>query len=87
MAKIMAVLEGNIVVNIAWCSDEELETDTLKNSNNRNVGIGDTYENGTFYRDGIEVLTQEEEIWKSYIELQDQYDSLTDSYVEGVNSV
>lgn len=64
MAKTMAVLEENTVVNMIWCSDEELETDTLKNPEGRPVGIGDTYENGKFYRDGAEILTPLEEAEK-----------------------
>ena len=61
MAKNMARIENGIVVNVEWCSDVICETDTLKNVEDRPVGIGDTYENGKFYRNGVEVLTPLEE--------------------------
>lgn len=68
MAKSMARIEDNIVVNIEWCSDEMSETDTLKNMEDRPVSIGDTYENGKFYREGAEILTLLEEALKKNAE-------------------
>lgn len=64
MAKAMAVLEENTVVNMIWCSDGDPETDTLKNPEGRPVGIGDTYEDGKWFRDGAEILTPLEEAVK-----------------------
>lgn len=61
MAKTMAALENGGVVNMIWCRDSQPETDTLKNVNDRPVGIGDTYADGKFYRDGVEILTPLEE--------------------------
>ncbi len=57
MAKTMAYITDGTVKNLIWCSDAEPETDTLKNVEDRPVGIGDTYENGKFFRDGVELLT------------------------------
>lgn len=64
MAKTMAALENGDVVNMIWCSDSQSETDTLKNVNDRPVGIGDTYADGKFYRDDAEILTPLEEARK-----------------------
>lgn len=64
MAKNMAVLENGTVANMIWCSDAEPETNSLKSVGGRPVGIGDTYENGKFYRDGAEILTPLEEAEK-----------------------
>ena len=70
MAKNMARIENNIVVNIEWCSDGMAETDTLKNTEDRPVGIGDTYESGKFYRNGEEILTPLEEALKKNAEYE-----------------
>ena len=61
MAKSMALIENGTVVNMLWCSDSQPETDTIINPADRPVGIGDTYSNGKFYRDGVEILTPLEE--------------------------
>ena len=57
MAKNMALLSDGVVVNVLWCSDKAAQTDTLIDPAGRPVGIGDTYSDGKFYRDGAEVLT------------------------------
>lgn len=62
MAKDMARIENGIVVNMEWVSDEEPETDTLIDVFDRPVGIGDTYADGVFYRDGEKVLTEVEQL-------------------------
>ena len=61
MAKTMAVIDGGIVTNMIWCSDRQQETDTWKDPVDRPVGIGDTYRDGKWYRDGVEILTPLEE--------------------------
>ena len=61
MAKNMALVENGVVVNVMWCSDRTEQTDTLIDTADRPVGIGDTYTDGKFYRDGAEVLTPLEE--------------------------
>ena len=57
MAKSMALVENGVVVNVLWCSDRESETETLIDTEERPVAIGDSYESGKFYRNGEEVLT------------------------------
>lgn len=56
MAKTMAQLTDNAVTNMIWCPDSQPETDTLKDPKDRPVAIGDIYDNGKWYRDGIEIL-------------------------------
>lgn len=80
MAKNMARLDNNVVINIEWCSDETVETNTLVNMNDYPVMIGDIYEDGFFYRNGERVLTPLEELSIKYYELNTSYD-------EGVNSI
>lgn len=57
MAKNMARIDRGVVSNILWCSDNEPETEALKDIGDRPVGIGDTYADGKWYRDGVEILT------------------------------
>lgn len=87
VAKTMAVIDGGIVVNMIWCSDYTPETDIRKDPEDRPVGIGDTYADGRWYRDGVEILTQLEQAQKELADLQSQIDDLDASYREGVNSV
>ena len=87
MAKNMALIENGVVVNVLWCSDKAAQTDTLINPDGRPVGIGDTYSDGKFYRDGVEVLTAMEESQKQISELIQQTEELDNAYIEGVNSV
>ena len=70
MAKTMAVIEGGIVTNMIWCSDMQPETDTWKNTADRPVGIGDTYRDGKWYRDGVEILTPLEEAHRQNVEYE-----------------
>lgn len=61
MAKNMARIDRGVVVNMEWCADYTPETDTLKDPKDRPVAIGDTYDNGKWYRDGVEILTPMED--------------------------
>lgn len=70
MAKTMARIENGVVANLLWCSDRELQTETLIPVAERPVGIGDTYTDGKFYRDGEEVLTPLEEAQKKIAEYE-----------------
>ena len=70
MAKSMALIENGTVVNMLWCSDSKPETDTIITPADRPVGIGDTYSNGKFYRDGVEILTPLEEALKKNTEYE-----------------
>ena len=71
MAKSMASIENGVVSNILWCADREPETDSLIDTADRPVAIGDTYENGKFYRNGEEVLTPLQEALKKNAEYED----------------
>lgn len=88
MAKNMAKLdENNVVINIEWLSDTKTETNTLKEVYDYSVMIGDTYENGKFYRNGEIILTPIEEAYKTIDELVNEKEELNSSYIEGVNSI
>lgn len=52
MAKNMAIVENGIVVNVISCSDLAPETDSWKNLGDVPAGIGDSYADGKYYRDG-----------------------------------
>lgn len=54
MAKTMAIIIDGIVTNMIWCNDAMQETETRKDPGDRPVGIGDTYSDGKWYRDGVE---------------------------------
>lgn len=70
MAKSMALIKNGTIINMLWCSDSEQETESLISPADRPVGIGDTYSNGKFYRDGAEILTPLEEAQKKNIEYE-----------------
>lgn len=70
MAKNMASVTNGIVTNVIWCSDSEQETDILKSPADRPVAIGDTYSDGKFYRDGVDILTPLEEAQKQIAEYE-----------------
>ena len=57
MAKTMAIIDNEVVVNMIWCNDNTPDTETQKDPGDRPVGIGDTYSDGKWYRDGTEILT------------------------------
>ena len=73
MGKRMTLIEDGTVVNLLWCSHGQGETEALKDPADRPVGIGDTYKDGKWYRDGEEVLTPLE--------------AARGAYAEGVNSI
>ena len=70
MAKGMALIENGVVANMLWCSDSEPETAFLINPADRPVAIGDSYSDGKFYRDGVEILTPLEEAQKKIAEYE-----------------
>ena len=57
MARTMAIITNGVVTNMIWCNDAMQETETRKDPGDRPVGIGDTYSDGKWYRDGVEILT------------------------------
>lgn len=57
-----ALIENGVVTNIIWLYETNAdEFPGAVKLGERQVEIGDTYEDGRFYRDGAEVLTAEEE--------------------------
>lgn len=56
-----ALVENGIVTNIIWLYETNADEfpDAVR-LGERQVEIGDTYEDGKFFRDGAEVLTAEE---------------------------
>ena len=70
MGKTMAVIDGGTVTNIIWCDITQQETDTLKDPADHPVGIGDTYRDGKWYRNGVEILTPLEEAYKQNAEYE-----------------
>lgn len=75
MAKTMVLLEDNVIVNLLWFSNSEEETDALKEVGDYELRIGDTFEDGKWYRDGSELLTPLEE---AELKTAEYYNSLTE---------
>jgi hypothetical protein len=58
-----AIIQDNIVINIIALRDTNAKDfPGAVALHDRPVGIGDTYSEGKFWRDGAEVLTAQEEI-------------------------
>ena len=58
-----AIMENGIVTNIAWGMVYNMEEfPGAVQIDDRAVQIGDTYENGVFYHEGVEVRTTTEEM-------------------------
>lgn len=72
MAKSMAKIENNIVINLEWCSDDAPETNELKSYTGYSIAIGDTFNDGKFYRNGEEILSDAEIFWEQIIKLKDE---------------
>lgn len=75
MAKTMARVKDNIVINLVWVDDVTNETVELKNTNDLRINIGDRYDNGHYYRDDVEVLSNRDQIRK---DIEDYDDALTE---------
>lgn len=57
-----ALIEGGIVTNVIALNDRNAnDFPSAVKLDDRPVGIGDTYTDGKFYRDGVEVLTPMEQ--------------------------
>ena len=57
-----ALIDNGIVTNVIALNDRNAsDFPTAVNLGDRPVGIGDTYADGKFYRDGVEVLTPMEQ--------------------------
>lgn len=72
MAKSMARIENGIVINIEWCSDEVVQTETLIDIEDRLIDIGNTYTDGKFYDNGIQILTEKEHMQKKIKEYEEE---------------
>lgn len=70
MAKNMAVIENGVVSSVSWCSDREQPTESLVDIDDKPVGIGDTYSDGHFYRDGEEILSELEQARRQIEDLE-----------------
>ena len=76
MAKNMAVIENGVVSSVSWCSDREQPTESLVDIGDKPVGIGDAYEDGHFYRDGEEVLSELETARKQIEDMQSALEAI-----------
>lgn len=57
-----ALIENGVVTNIIWLNERnEAEWPGAVRLGERMVEVGDTYADGKFYRDGVEVLTPMEQ--------------------------
>ena len=74
------VIEGKVANIIEMDKRNEQYFPSAFYTGNRPVGIGDTYANGKFYRDGKEVLTALEEA-------NNEIDSLTQQLGEAVEQI
>ncbi|HWQ05861.1 MAG TPA: hypothetical protein VN453_01515 [Feifaniaceae bacterium] len=58
-----AILQNGVVTNVIWlCSSNAGDFPSAVSVQGRLVAVGDTYENGVFYRSGEPVPTEEERI-------------------------
>lgn len=86
MAKTMIKIEDNIIVNVEWCSDEEPETETLKNCTGYSLAIGDVLKDGKFYRSGEEVFSNEEILRQQLLKLHKENAQLVSTLGEMVEA-
>ena len=79
-----AVIENGVVVNIIRLNDRIAHNfPNAVKFVNMPVGIGDTYADGVFYRDGEEILPYEVLAAESSVSIEE----MDEAYREGVNSV
>ena len=74
------VIEGKVTNIIEMDKRNEQYFPSAVYTGDRPIGIGDTYTNGKFYRDGVEVLTVLEEA-------NNEIDSLTQQLGEAVEQI
>lgn len=65
MGKTMARIADGIVTNILWVNDNTVETEELKNTHDLHIRVGDVYDNYSYYRDGVKLLTHREQLIKN----------------------
>lgn len=80
-----ALIENEVVTNIIWLYETNADEfpDAVK-LGERQVEIGDTYEDGKFFRDGAEVLTAEEEAVQAAALYAEALETLGVETMEGV---
>lgn len=72
-----ALIENGIVTNIIWLHPKNAsDFPNAVPCNNVPVAIGDTYEDGVFYRDGKKVLTVQEQMQQEVADMQEALEYL-----------
>lgn len=67
-----AIIENGVVTNVIWlCSSNAADFPSAVSVQDRLVSVGDTFENGVFYREGVLVPTEEERIALLEAELEE----------------
>lgn len=80
-----ALIENGIVTNVIWLYETNAEEfPGAVKLGERQVEIGDTYEDGRFCRDGVEVLTAEEEAVQAAALYAEALETLGVETMEGV---
>lgn len=81
-----ALIENGVITNVIYLSSANAyEFPNAVNIDQYPVGIGDTYVDGKFYHDGVEVLTYTE--YRDQIAQARLLEEMDEAYREGVNSV
>ena len=68
MARTMAYIEDQQVMNLLWCDDGTPQTDTMIDVGAIPAAIGDTFDGERFYRNGQLVLTDLEQLEQMHLE-------------------
>lgn len=67
-----AMIENGVVTNVIWlCSSNAADFPSAVSVQGRLVSVGDTFENGVFYHEGVPVPTEEERIALLEAELEE----------------
>ena len=82
MAKYMARLQDNKVVNIEYWNDIMEETEDLKDTYGIPVRLGDNYIDGQYYRNNIRVLSLSEEFYNEKQNMLNEMAELVDIIYE-----
>ena len=67
-----AIIENGVVTNVIWlCYSNAADFPSAVSVQDRLVSVGDTFENGVFYHEGVPVPTEEERIALLEAELEE----------------
>lgn len=81
-----ALIENGAITNIIYLSSANAhEFSNAVNIDQYPVGIGDTYTDGKFYRNGVEVHTYD--VYKEQAAQEKLLEEMDKAYREGVNSI